>query len=91
MTILQERLRRIFALFGSLRLHKDASDHDSFRAKQQADTELINSAIAALIKPDQDQLRLDVDGGGQRAADHHIFDHPYHPRRPTPRPAAADR
>jgi AcrR family transcriptional regulator len=59
-TILQERLRRIFALFGSLRLHKDASDHDTMRAKQQADTELINSAIAALIKPDQDQLRLDV-------------------------------
>jgi hypothetical protein len=53
-------LRRIFALFGSLRLHKDASDHDTMRAKQQADTELINSAIAALIKPDQDQLRLDV-------------------------------
>ncbi len=59
-TILQERLRRIFALFGSLRLHKDASDHDSMRAKQQADTELINGAIASLLEPDQDQLRLDV-------------------------------
>ena len=59
-TILQERLRRIFALFDSLRLHKDASDHDGVRAKRQADTELINSAIASLIKPDQDQLRLDM-------------------------------
>lgn len=59
-TILQERLRRIFALFGSLRLYKDASDHDSMRAKQQADTELINGAIASLLEPDQDQLRLDV-------------------------------
>ena len=59
-TILQERLRRIFALFGSLRLHKDASDHNSMRAKQQADTELINGAIASLLEPDQDQLRLDV-------------------------------
>ena len=59
-TILQERLRRIFALFDSLRLHKDASDHDGMRAKRQADTELINSAIASLIKPDQDQLRLDM-------------------------------
>lgn len=58
--ILQERLRRIFALFGSLRLYKDASDHDSMRAKQQADTELINGAIASLLEPDQDQLRLDV-------------------------------
>ena len=58
--ILQERLRRIFALFGSLRLRKEQHDHDSFRAKQQADYELINHAIASLIKPDQDRLRLDV-------------------------------
>ena len=59
-TILQERLRRIFALFGSLRLRKEPHDHDSFRAKQQADYELINHAIASLITPDQDRLRLDV-------------------------------
>jgi len=58
--ILQERLRRIFALFGLLRIHKSAADHDSFRAKQQADTDLINGAIAALIQPDKDQLRLEV-------------------------------
>jgi AcrR family transcriptional regulator len=57
--ILQERLRRLVALFWSLRLRKDAPDRDSFRAKQQADNELINNAIASLIKPDQDQLRLD--------------------------------
>jgi AcrR family transcriptional regulator len=56
--ILQERLRRVLALFGSLRLRKEANDYDSFRAKQQADNELLNSAIAPLIKPDQDQLRL---------------------------------
>jgi AcrR family transcriptional regulator len=59
-TILQARLRRVFALFGSLRLHKEDHDRDSFRAKQQADNELLNSAIAWLIKPDQDQLRLDA-------------------------------
>ena len=58
--VLQERLRRVFALFGSLRLRGEAQDHDSFRAKQEADNALVNSAIAALIKPDQDQLRLDV-------------------------------
>lgn len=58
--ILQERLRRVFALFGSLRLRGEAPDHDSFRVKQQADNALVNSAIAALIKPDQDQFRLDV-------------------------------
>ena len=58
--ILQERLRRVFALFGSLRLGGEARDHDSFRAKQQADNALVNGAIADLITPDQDQLRLDV-------------------------------
>jgi AcrR family transcriptional regulator len=58
--ILQERLRRVFALFGSLRLHKDTPDRDSFRTKQQADNELLNGAIAALIRPDEDRLRLDV-------------------------------
>ena len=58
--ILQERLRRIFALFGSLRLHKSAADHQDYRAKQQADADLINKAIASLIEADQDQLRLDV-------------------------------
>jgi AcrR family transcriptional regulator len=58
--ILQERLRRVFALFGSLQLRKEAHDRDTFRAKQQADNELLNSAIAGLIKPDQDRLRLDA-------------------------------
>jgi AcrR family transcriptional regulator len=58
--ILQERLRRVIALFWSLRLRKDARDRDSFRAKQQADNELLNNALASLIKPDQDQLRLGV-------------------------------
>jgi AcrR family transcriptional regulator len=58
--ILQKRLRRIFALFGSLRLRKEPHDHESLRAKQQADYELINAAIASLIKSDQDRLRLEV-------------------------------
>jgi AcrR family transcriptional regulator len=57
--ILQRRLRRLVALFWSLRLRKDAPDRDSFRAKQQADNELLNNAIAALIKPEHDQLRLE--------------------------------
>ena len=57
--ILQKRLRRLVALFWSLRLRKDAPDRDSFRAKQQVDNELLNNAIAALIKPEHDQLRLE--------------------------------
>jgi AcrR family transcriptional regulator len=58
--ILQDRLRRVVTLFGSLRLRREAHDHDRFRAKQQADNELLNSAIALLIEPDRDRLRLDV-------------------------------
>lgn len=58
--ILQDRLRRVVTLFGSLRLRREAHDHDRFRAKQQADNELLNSAIASLIEPDRDRLRLDV-------------------------------
>ena len=58
--ILQERLRKVVTLFGSLRLRKEAHDHDRFRAKQQADSELLNDVIASLIEPDQDQLRLNV-------------------------------
>jgi AcrR family transcriptional regulator len=58
--ILQQRLRRLLALFGSLQLRKQPHDHDSLRAKQQADNELLNSAIAILIKPDQSRLRLDA-------------------------------
>jgi AcrR family transcriptional regulator len=58
--ILQERFRRLFALFGPLQLRKEALDRDSFRAKHRADSELLNGAIAILIKPDQDRLRLDA-------------------------------
>jgi len=59
-TILQARLRRVFALFGLLQLRKEAHDRDSSRAKQQADNELLNRAIATLIRPEQDRLRLDA-------------------------------
>lgn len=58
--ILQERLRRLIALFWTLRLHKETHDRDSFRAKQQAENELLNTAIASLIRPDQDHLRLNA-------------------------------
>jgi AcrR family transcriptional regulator len=58
--ILQERMRRIVALFGSLRLQREKPDRDSYRAKQQADNELVDRAIASLMESDQDQLRLGV-------------------------------
>jgi AcrR family transcriptional regulator len=58
--ILQKRFRRLFALFGSLQLRKEALDRERFRAKFPVDNELLNTAIAILIKPDQDRLRLDA-------------------------------
>ena len=89
--ILQERLRRIFALFGSLRLHKNAADHESFRAKQQADTDLINSAIAAADQAGRRSTTSRCDRRGQRSSDHHVLPHPPVPRRPATRPAEANR
>jgi AcrR family transcriptional regulator len=75
--ILQDRLRRVFALFGSLRLHKETPDRDSFRTKQQADNELIDGAIAALIRPDQARLRLDVmEAAGALRAITFVITHP---------------
>lgn len=56
--VLQGRLRRVFTLFGALQLHKQAPDRDNIRAKQQADNALLNNAIAVLIEPDRDRLRL---------------------------------
>jgi hypothetical protein len=57
--VLQGRLRRVFALFGALQLHKQAPDRDRFRAKQQADTAFSTMLIAVLIEPDRrSRLRL---------------------------------
>ena len=58
--ILQARFRRLFALFGPLQLRRETLDRDRFRARHKADNELLNSAIAILIKPDQDRLRIEV-------------------------------
>jgi AcrR family transcriptional regulator len=75
--ILQDRLRRVFALFGSLRLYKETPDRDSFRTKQQADNEVIDGAIAALIRPDQARLRLDVmEAAGALRAISFVITHP---------------
>jgi AcrR family transcriptional regulator len=59
-TVLQGRLRRVFALFHALRLHRRPPENsDDFRRRQQADNEQLNAALAALLKPDVDHLRLD--------------------------------
>lgn len=57
--VMQERLRRIFALFHALRLErKHSGSHEDFRARQHADNQRVNEAIAALLVPDQDRLRM---------------------------------
>jgi len=55
-TLLQERLRRVFALFHSLALSRQVSSHDDFRARQQGDNQLLDAALAELIAPDRDLL-----------------------------------
>jgi len=57
--VMQERLRRIFALFHALRLErKHSGTHEDFRARQHSDNHRLNEAIAALLAPDQDRLRI---------------------------------
>jgi AcrR family transcriptional regulator len=60
-TILQGRLRRIFALFHTLRLSRQPPENpEEFRRRQLADNERLDAALAALLKPDADRLRFDV-------------------------------
>jgi len=61
--VLQERLRRIFALFHSLAPagppgagRRQATTHDDLRAKQAADNVRLDAALAQLIAPDQPLL-----------------------------------
>ena len=55
--VLQTRLRRMFALFHSMRLGP-RPDQSDFRARQHSDNERLNAAIARLLQPDQDRLRV---------------------------------
>ena len=65
-TILQDRTRRVFALFHALRLrpgwaHGDGEEpaaHQSLHARQQHDREQLELVLADLIGPDADQLRF---------------------------------
>lgn len=57
--VMQRRMRRIFALFHALRLDRShPPDAEGVRAKQRADNELLNMAIASLLQVDQDRLRM---------------------------------
>jgi AcrR family transcriptional regulator len=55
--VLQARLRRVFALFHSMRLGP-RPDQPDFRARQHQDNERLNAEIARLLQPDHDRLRV---------------------------------
>ncbi len=58
-SLLQKRLRRVFALFHSLALSRDPKPDSDIHRKHQQDQELLNEAIATLIAPDRERLRFD--------------------------------
>ncbi len=58
--VLQTRLRRMFALYHSMRLGP-RPDQPDFRAKQAAHNERLNAGIARLLQPDRDRLRVPPD------------------------------
>jgi AcrR family transcriptional regulator len=55
--VLQARLRRVFALFHSMRLGP-RPDQPDFRARQHSDNERLNTEISRLLQPDHTRLRL---------------------------------
>jgi AcrR family transcriptional regulator len=55
--VLQARLRKVFALFHSMRLGP-RPDQPDFRARQHQDNERLNAEIARLLQPDRERLRV---------------------------------
>jgi AcrR family transcriptional regulator len=59
--IVQERLRRVFALFHSLAVQRRPPSPSDLRGRRLADDELLTAALARVIEPDQDQLAYPAD------------------------------
>ncbi len=55
--VLQTRLRKVFALFHSMRI-RPGHDPGDFRERQRIDNERLNAAVTTLLAPDADRLRL---------------------------------
>ena len=55
--VLQSRLRRVFALFHSMRIGPRHDQRD-FRDRQRSDNDRLNAALAALLEPDAVRLRI---------------------------------
>lgn len=54
--ILQQRMRRVFALFHALRYRPQPDD--ASHLKHAEDNRLLNAALTALIRPDSERLRV---------------------------------
>lgn len=57
--VLQARLRRVFALFHSMRIGPRHDQRD-FRDRQRSDNDRLNAALTDLLAPDVDRLRVPV-------------------------------
>ena len=55
--VLQARLRRVFALFHSMRIGPGHDQRD-FRERQRSDNDRLNAALAAVLEPDADRCRI---------------------------------
>jgi AcrR family transcriptional regulator len=83
--VLQARLRKVFALFHSMRLAPRPHQPD-FRARQHQDNERLNAEIARLLQPDRDRLRVPPDEAANAlraitfALTHPIVGNDRHPR-----------
>jgi AcrR family transcriptional regulator len=55
--VLQARLRKVFALFHSMRI-RPRPDQREFHDRQRSDNDRLNAAVTALLQPDADRLRV---------------------------------
>jgi AcrR family transcriptional regulator len=55
--VLQARLRKVFALFHSMRIGPK-HDHQDFRERQRIDNDKLDAAIIAVLEPDAARLRV---------------------------------
>jgi AcrR family transcriptional regulator len=55
--VLQARLRKVFALFHSMRIGPK-QDHQDFRERQRTDNNQLDAAIIAVLAPDAARLRV---------------------------------
>ncbi len=60
-TLIQQRLRRVFALFHAMRLGPPEPKTHDMRTRHREDNERLDLAIALLLVPDQDRLRLSAE------------------------------